>query len=126
MQALKRLIRQAEAPLYLSLSEPKFNEIVRPFVIEIRHGKMIFFDVLDLDAWVDQFKAANGRPARENNQWQKEPQVLERKAKSGTSKRLSSVSSFDKALEKRNSTKQKGISPNDRATAKSSCIWRTS
>lgn len=106
---MKRLIRQSEAPTYLSFSEPVFNQLVRPFVTEIRQGRMVLYDRLDLDAWVEQFKAANGRPAKENLQWQKEPQALEKKVKSGILKKSSPVSLFDKALAKRNSTKQKGI-----------------
>ncbi len=38
---------------------------VRPHVVEIRIGKQgIAFDRLDLDAWVDQYKARNGRPGQ--------------------------------------------------------------
>ena len=105
-----RVIRAGQASIYLGVSEPYFNEHVRPFVTEVRDGpKIVSFDRLDLDAWWEHHKAANGRPAQENLAWQKEPQVLERKVKSGTLKKSSPVSSFDKALEKRNSTKQSAI-----------------
>jgi hypothetical protein len=104
-----RLIRQTRAPDYLDMSEPEFNKIVRPYVTEIRKGRAVYFDRLDLDDWVEQFKAANGRPGKEKEQWQKEHQALERKAQSGTLKKSSPVSSFDKALENRSLNRQSGI-----------------
>ena len=42
----------------------RFNSEVCPYLVEIRIGEQgIAFDRLDLDAWVDQYKARNGRPA---------------------------------------------------------------
>jgi hypothetical protein len=99
---MKRLIRQAEAPGYLSFSEPTFNELVRPFVPEIRQGRMVLYDILDLDKWVEEFKLKNGKRL-EGHSWQNIPQAYEKKAKSGTSKKSSGVNSFAKALENRNS-----------------------
>ena len=105
-----RVIRVSDAPKYLAMSLPYFNEKVRPYLVEdIDSSRMKCFDRLDLDAWWEHHKAANGTPAKENQSWQKEPQVLERKVKSGTLKKSSPVSSFDKALEKRNLSKQNGI-----------------
>ncbi len=101
-----RVIRVSNAPAYLAMSLPYFNEKVRPYLVEvIDSSRMKCFDRLDLDAWWEQHKQAKGMPAKEKQSWQKEPQVLERKAKSGTLKKLSPVSSFDAALEKRNLTK---------------------
>lgn len=61
---LPRLIRFRDAPFYLGMDRNRFNAIVRPHVVEIRIGEQgIAFDRLDLDAWVDQYKACNGRPA---------------------------------------------------------------
>lgn len=103
---MKRLIKLCRAREYLDMSEPEFNKKVRPFVTEIKDGRVIKFDIIDLDAWVEHYKAANGRPAQEETTWQKEPQALEKREKSGTSKKLSPVSSFGSALEKRNSKRQ--------------------
>ena len=111
MKIEPRVIRLTDAPAYLGMGAKYFNEHVRPYVelVNLGGNHMKMFDRLDLDAWWEHHKAANGRPAQENLAWQKEPQVLERKVKSGTLKKSSPVSSFDKALEKRNSTKQNAI-----------------
>jgi hypothetical protein len=100
---MQRFLRQSEAPEYLGFSEPKFNELVRPHVMVITHGRMVMYDVKDLDEWADRFKAENGKQA-EQKQWQKEPPALEKRAKYGTSKKSLAASSFAKALEKRNSS----------------------
>jgi hypothetical protein len=43
----------------------RFNAEVRPKLTEIPIGKQgIGFDRLELDAWVDEYVARNGRPAR--------------------------------------------------------------
>ncbi|OQW79306.1 MAG: hypothetical protein BVN35_02065 [Proteobacteria bacterium ST_bin11] len=102
---LPKLIRQRDAPAYLGMSEPIFNEMVRPYVTEISMGRSVFYDRLDLDAWADKFKAANGKPGKpmEELSWQNQPPALERKATSGTSTKPSRASNFAKALAKRNS-----------------------
>ena len=42
----------------------RFNSEVCPYLVEICIGEQgIAFDRLDLDAWVDQYKTRNGRPA---------------------------------------------------------------
>ena len=59
-----RLIRLKDAPFYVGMGRNRFNVEVRPDIVEIRIGKQgVAFDRLDLDAWVDQYKARNGRPA---------------------------------------------------------------
>ena len=105
----QRWLKLAGACKYLDKSEPNFNETVRPYLTVIPDGRCVKFDIVDLDAWADEYKRANGKPAKEELLWQKEPQVLERKATSGILKKLSAVSSFDKALEKRNLSKQSAI-----------------
>ena len=106
---MQRFMKLNKACEYLAKSEPNFNETVRPYVTEIPDGRCIKFDRPDLDVWADQYKAANGRPGKEIHSWQKEPQVSERKVTSGTLRKSSSASSFDKALEKRSLIKQNGI-----------------
>ncbi len=59
-----RLIRLRDAPYYLGMDRNRFNAEVRPCLIEIPIGKQgVAFDRLDLDAWTDQYKSRNGRPA---------------------------------------------------------------
>jgi len=59
-----RLIRFRDAPYYLGMDKDLFNEMVRPYLIQIPIGKRgIAFDRLDLDTWADHYKSRNGRPA---------------------------------------------------------------
>ncbi len=50
-----RLIRLRDAPEYLGMDKNRFNNKVRPSLIEIPIGDQgIVFDGLDLDAWVSR------------------------------------------------------------------------
>ena len=68
---LPRLVRFRDAPHYLGMDRNRFNIEVRPLVTEVRIGTQgIAFDRLELDAWVDDYLARNGRPARKgDNLW---------------------------------------------------------
>jgi predicted DNA-binding transcriptional regulator AlpA len=60
-----RLIRFRDAPRYLGMDRNRFNIEVRPRVTEVRIGRQgVAFDRLELDAWVDDYLACNGRPLR--------------------------------------------------------------
>ena len=60
-----RLIRFRDAPRYLGMDRNRFNVEVRPRVTEVRIGHQgVAFDRLELDAWVDEYLARNGRPAQ--------------------------------------------------------------
>ena len=101
---LPRLIRFRDAPSYLGMDRNRFNAEVRPFVTEIPLGKQgIAFDRLDLDAWVDHYKARNGRPTSERGVevWgaKEESQDLGIERASGTSKSRFSAKRFAKVLE---------------------------
>ena len=59
-----RLLRLRDAPLYLGMDRNRFNREVRPQLTEIPIGRQgIAFDRLELDAWIDDYKYRNGRPA---------------------------------------------------------------
>ncbi|SUQ35591.1 Uncharacterised protein [Legionella maceachernii] len=61
---LPRLIRLRDAPGYLGMDRHRFNEEVRPNIMEIPIGNQgVAFDRLDLDAWVDDYIHCSGRPA---------------------------------------------------------------
>ena len=63
---LPRLLRFRDAPGYLGMDRNRFNQEVRPYLIEIPIGRQgIAFDRLELDAWVDEYVSRNGRPAAE-------------------------------------------------------------
>jgi hypothetical protein len=50
------------------MDKNRFNREVRPHVPAIRIGTQgIVFDRIDLDAWADQHKSRNGRPAAEKS-----------------------------------------------------------
>jgi predicted DNA-binding transcriptional regulator AlpA len=64
-EVLPRLIRLRDAPSYLGMDRNRFNQTVRPSLIEIPIGDQgIAFDRLDLDAWAEDYKSRNGRPAQ--------------------------------------------------------------
>jgi len=62
LQLLPRLIRLRDAPGYLGMDRNKFNAEVRPDLTEVRLGpQSVAFDRLELDAWIDDYIARNGR-----------------------------------------------------------------
>lgn len=68
-----RLIRFREVSHYLGMNRNEFNARVRPYLTVIPIGKRgIAFDRLELDAWVDHYKTAAGRPPRRRTLWQKD------------------------------------------------------
>lgn len=108
-----RVIRLRDAPQYLGMDPNRFNEEVRPHVVEIPigvHG--IAFDRLDLDAWFEEYKDRNGRPGKAiggKPPWDREfHQGSESVGKSGTSGKQSDVTEFEKALERVASRKPRG------------------
>ena len=104
-----RIIRFRDAPAYLGMDRNRFNAEVRPYLTEIPIGKQgIGFDRLELDAWVDEYIARNGRPARQKGvrTWDaKEYQGSSCAEGSGTSTSASSGGEFAKALAQLNSKK---------------------
>lgn len=109
-----RLIRFRDAPGYLGMDRNRFNAEVRPRLTEVRIGKQgVAFDRLELDAWVDDYFARNGRPGRSKGAigWDvKEIQGCRRGSIAGSSTSKSADSVFAKALEQINSRKPNGSS----------------
>lgn len=67
-----RLIRFRDVPRYLGMNRNEFNERMRPYLTVIPIGKRgIAFDRLELDALVDHYKAAAGRPPLRRAVWHK-------------------------------------------------------
>ena len=107
---LPRLVRFRDAPHYLGMDRNRFNRDVRPFLTTIPIGRQgLAFDRLELDAWVDDYKSCNGRPAAHR----RKPWDVERRqdssieAGSGTSTRESEVAAFAKALARTASKKRR-------------------
>ena len=99
---LPRLIRFRDAPAYVGMDRNRFNEEVRPFLTEVPIGKQgISFDRLELDAWVDDYIACNGRPARKGEtQWDAiQSPASSRGPGFGTSTNTSKGGEFARALE---------------------------
>ena len=107
---LPRLIRFRDAPGYLGMDRNRFNSEVRPALTEVKIGVQgIAFDRLELDAWVDEYIARNGRPARKGAiPWDaNEDPASSYVAESGTSTNASKGGVFAEALAHIASRKQK-------------------
>ena len=77
---LPRFIRFRDAPFYLGMDRNRFNAEVRPHLTKIPIGSRgIAFDRLELDAWVDEYKSRNGRPAKRSSIWDAENHLASRK-----------------------------------------------
>jgi hypothetical protein len=113
-QVIPRLIRFRDAPIYLGMDRNRFNAEVRPHLTEIPIGKQgIGFDRLELDAWVDEYVARNGRPARSKGvkSWDASDYPASSCAPgSGMSTSASLGGAFAKALAQLNLERQSGIS----------------
>jgi hypothetical protein len=108
---LPRIIRFRDAPFYLGMDRNRFNAEVRPHLTEVPIGTQgIGFDRLELDAWFEDYKSRNGRPARKGaNTWD----ANEYPASScgtgpGTSTSASSGGEFAEALAQLKSRKPNG------------------
>jgi hypothetical protein len=100
-----------DAPGYLGMSPRTFNAVVRPYLTELPVGDGgIGWDRLDLDAWVDEHKRRNGRPATklEDTPCQRRERRADSESavKRGISRKPSADSSFAKALERVTSRKR--------------------
>ena len=69
---LQRLYRLKDAPKYLGIDKNVFNRDGRPQLTEIRHGRAVLFDRLELDAWADYKKSHAGRPPQRKALWHEE------------------------------------------------------
>ena len=79
-QLLPRFIRFRDAPFYLGMDRNRFNAEVRPHLTKIPIGSRgIAFDRLELDAWVEDYKSRNGRPAKRSSIWDAEGHQASRK-----------------------------------------------
>jgi hypothetical protein len=109
-----RLIRFRDAPRYLGMDRNRFNAEVRPSLTEIPIGRQgIAFDRLELDAWVDDYAARNGRPRRWKGEqsWDaRKCQASSSEAASGMSTSTSAGGAFAKALAQLTSRKRSAIS----------------
>jgi predicted DNA-binding transcriptional regulator AlpA len=111
--AQPRVLRFRTAPEYLGMDRNRFNREVRPFLTEIPIGtRGIGFDRLELDAWLEDYIARNGRPARKGARaWDANfSPASSLEAGSGTSTNASAGGEFARALEclKQTSSKRKG------------------
>ena len=71
---LVRSIKASQAHQYLGMNRHRFDQLVRPCLVKISLGKKgAVYDRLDLDAWFEQYKSCNGRPAGEPTMRGKKP-----------------------------------------------------
>jgi hypothetical protein len=108
--AQPRIIRFRDAPRYLGMDRNRFNAEVRPHLTEFPIGKQgIGFDRLELDAWVDDYIARNGRPkqSKGDTSWDaNEYPVSSCEPGFGTSTSGSSGGEFARALARLNSKRR--------------------
>lgn len=112
-QILPRIIRFRDAPRYLGMDRNRFNAEVRPNLTEVPIGKQgIGFDRLELDAWFEDYKSRNGRPARKGEiQWDaRQYPASSGVVVSGTSTNASAGGEFARALDQVTSRKRSGSS----------------
>jgi hypothetical protein len=108
-----RVVRFRDAPSYLGMDRNRFNADVRPFLTEVPIGTQgIGFDRLELDAWFEDYKSCNGRPAQKGeHSWDaNESPASFSGPGSGTSTSTSSGGEFAKALAQLASKKPKDTS----------------
>jgi hypothetical protein len=107
-----RIIRFRDAPHYLGMDRNRFNAEVRRHLTEIPIGiQGIGFDRLELDAWVDDYIARNGRPGKGVNSWDaREYPASSCAPGAGTSTSISSGEEFAKALARLGSKKRRRCS----------------
>jgi hypothetical protein len=110
---LPRLIRFRDAPAYLGMDRNRFNSEVRPYLTEVPIGTQgIGFDRLELDAWFEDYKSRNGRPAQKGeNAWDaNDYPVSSCGPESGTSTNALAGGEFARALEQVTPRRRKGSS----------------
>jgi hypothetical protein len=108
-----RGVRFRNAPAYLGMDRNRFNAEVRPFLTEVPIGTQgIGFDRLELDAWFEDYKSCNGRPAQKGDYaWDANEYPASFSGPgSGTSTNASSGGEFAKALTQLASKKPKDTS----------------
>jgi hypothetical protein len=108
-----RIVRFRDAPFYLGMDRNRFNAEVRPYLTEVPIGKQgVGFDRLELDAWLDEYIARNGRPAQKGVQrWDaNEFPASSGEVGYGISTNVSSGGEFARALEQLASRKRSNIS----------------
>lgn len=108
-QLLPRFIRFRDAPFYLGMNRNRFNAEVRPHLTKIPIGSRgIAFDRLELDAWVEDYKSRNGRPAKRSSIWDAEGHQASKKgAKHGVLTRESKdTEDWSKAVARVTSTRR--------------------
>ena len=102
IRLLPRIIRFRDAPHYLGMDRNRFNSEVRPYLTELPIGAQgIGFDRLELDAWMDDYIACNGRPARKGkNTWDaRQCRASSNEMGAGISTNTSVGGAFAKALD---------------------------
>jgi hypothetical protein len=108
---LQRFYRRNDAARYVGMSTYLFDELVRPYLTAIPISRQgIAFDRVELDAWAEHHKSANGRPSERRKIWDaNEYPVSENEAKFGGLTRKSKDIGFEKALAHVTSGKRSNI-----------------
>ncbi len=110
---LPRIIRFRDSPFYLGMDRRRFNAEVRPYLTEIPIGKQgVAFDRVELDDWMDEYIARNGRPSpRGGTKWDANKRRGSSNVRAlGTLTSVSTGDEFARALENVNLPKRRSTS----------------
>src|SRR5262245_25429114 len=110
-EVVPRILRFRDAPKYLGMDRNRFNAEVRPYLTEVPVGTQgVGFDRLELDRWIEDYIARNGRPARKGaSTWDASTSPASSCGPaSGTSTNASAGGEFARALEQLTSRKLNG------------------
>ena len=111
---LPRIVRAGAAPKYCGMSREVFDAEIRPMVTRVPVGTQgVGFDRLELDRALDDYIARRGQAPAPNRSGQKCKSKSKAPASSGavgvgTSTNASTVTDFEKALDRATGRKQKG------------------
>jgi hypothetical protein len=107
-----RIIRFRDAPGYLGMDRNRFNAEVRPYLKEVPIGSQGVGYRLEIDAWIDDYIARNGRPGQKGaTSWDaNEYPASSSGPVSGTSTSTSVGGAFARAVEHLTSKKRNDTS----------------
>jgi len=103
MENEKRFLKTVEAAEYLGVTRRVFDTHIRPMLQEIKIGRSPYFELIDLENYIQELKQKSSKPVRrfeERTKWErKQRQACIKEANTGTLRKQYAASIFSKALE---------------------------
>ena len=98
-----RMLNTTDAAKYLGVGANLFRRNIRPYLAEVKIGKRPYFEIIELEHYIEEQKKKSIKPVKkyeERQKWErKERQDCSSAASIGTSKKQYAESLFAKALE---------------------------